>query len=285
MQLEQQLEEHRGRAHRPLHSDPGVGVRGGRRGPGDVRAGLVCLRALRGPGVAGVLALRIATNVCLDMLGSSQRRARPIDLASRHPAGASVGDGRSDVGGIRPIPSSHASQPLVDPAEQAVTREAIRHAFVAALMHLPPRQRSVLILREVLRWNATEVAELLGTTLASVNSALQRARSTLAARHATADAVVSEGRPAATAAAALRRRLRALRPRRSCLAAAASSPPARRCLVAGAPTADGGPPPRGGRREATPLRCADRRRWRSWGHDTVSIGTEDLDNVERHPRT
>ena len=128
----------------------------------------------------------IATNVCLDMLRSSQRRAHPIDLASR-PAGASVGDGRSGAEGIQPIPSSHASQPVPDPAEQAVTREAIRHAFVAALMRLPPRQRSVLILREVLRWDAAEVAELLGSTPASVNSALQRARTTLAARHPTAD--------------------------------------------------------------------------------------------------
>jgi RNA polymerase sigma-70 factor (ECF subfamily) len=129
----------------------------------------------------------IATNVCLDMLRSSQRRARPIDLAPP-PAGAYAGDGRSGVEGIRPIPSTRASRPIADPAEQVVTREAVRCAFVAALMRLPPRQRSVLILRDVLRWEAAEVAELLGTTATSVNSALQRARSTLAARHPTADA-------------------------------------------------------------------------------------------------
>jgi RNA polymerase sigma-70 factor, ECF subfamily len=130
---------------------------------------------------------RIATNVCFDMLGATQRRARPIDLAGHQPPDVTGDAARSDIGWIRPVPGMHASGPPDDPAEQAVTREAISHAFVAALLHLPPRQRSVLILREVLRWNAIDVAELLGTTVASVNSALQRARSNLAASHATAD--------------------------------------------------------------------------------------------------
>jgi len=82
---------------------------------------------------------------------------------------------------IQPIPDGRALQPTEDPAEVAESRETIRVAFIAALQHLPARQRAVLILREVLRWKASEVAELLDTSVVSVNSALQRARSTLAA--------------------------------------------------------------------------------------------------------
>jgi RNA polymerase sigma-70 factor (ECF subfamily) len=123
---------------------------------------------------------RIATNVCLDMLKSRERRARPMDLGPSRTADAPLGDALPEVTWIEPIPDGRVLPAEADPAELAESRETIRLAFVAALQHLPPRQRAVLILREVLRWKATEVAELLDTTVASVNSALQRARSALA---------------------------------------------------------------------------------------------------------
>lgn len=125
---------------------------------------------------------RIATNVCLDMCDAMQRRARPVDFASWRAPGATAGDIPSVVPMVQPFPGCHASRVGDDPADEAVTGEAIQGAFAVALLHLPPRQRSVLVLRDVLRWRATEVAELLGTTEAAVNSTLQRARSTLAAR-------------------------------------------------------------------------------------------------------
>ncbi|GAA2435673.1 sigma-70 family RNA polymerase sigma factor [Streptomyces macrosporus] len=130
---------------------------------------------------------RIATNVCLDMLGSSARRARPMDLSS--PGGAELPPGPAlpETTWIEPMPDGRILGDGGDPAETAVTRESVRLAFVAALQHLAPRQRAVLILREVLNWRASEVAELLDTTVASVNSALQRARATLAASDVTAD--------------------------------------------------------------------------------------------------
>jgi RNA polymerase sigma-70 factor, ECF subfamily len=124
---------------------------------------------------------QIATNVCLDMLGGRERRARPMDLGPARAGDAPIGDPLPEITWINPIPDDRVLPTTADPAEVAVSRETIRLAFIAALQHLPPRQRAVLILREVLRWKATEVAELLDTTVASVNSALQRARATLAA--------------------------------------------------------------------------------------------------------
>ena len=123
---------------------------------------------------------RIATNVCLDMLRSGQRRARPMEMGPPGTADSFHGKTLPEHAWVTPIPDSRVLPDDGDPAELAETRETIRLAFVTALQHLPARQRAVLILREVLRWQATEVAELLDTTVASVNSALQRARATLA---------------------------------------------------------------------------------------------------------
>ena len=122
---------------------------------------------------------RIATNVCLDMVRGPQRRARPIDLGPASPAETPLPGGLGESTWIQPIHDGKVLPEDGDPAEVAAARESIRLAFVAALQHLPPKQRAVLILREVLRWQATEVAELLDTSVASVNSALQRARATL----------------------------------------------------------------------------------------------------------
>jgi len=123
---------------------------------------------------------RIASNVCFDMLKGRQRRAMPIDLMEPGRGDGTVGGTLPEHVWLGPIPDGRVVSMTADPAEQAVVRESVRLAFVAALQHLPPRQRAVLILREVLRWKASEVAELLDTTVVSVNSALQRARSTLA---------------------------------------------------------------------------------------------------------
>ncbi|MDQ3958003.1 MAG: sigma-70 family RNA polymerase sigma factor [Actinomycetota bacterium] len=133
---------------------------------------------------------RIATNVCLDMLSGSQRRARPMDLGPAQSADTPLPAPLPEVTWLEPIPDGRVVPADADPAEAAEMRETIRLAFVAALQHLPPKQRAVLILREVLRWKATEVAELLDTTVASVNSALQRARATLADDGITADTPV-----------------------------------------------------------------------------------------------
>jgi len=120
---------------------------------------------------------RIATNVCLDMLNGRERRARPMDLGPAQEPIASNLNVLPEVTWIQPIP---------DPAVEVESRETIRLAFVAALQHLPPRQRASLILCEVLRWKASEVAELLETSVASVNSSLQRARATLEAGNVAA---------------------------------------------------------------------------------------------------
>lgn len=127
----------------------------------------------------------IATNVCRDFLGGAERRARPVDLGPGNTA-----DDRVETSAPRmlidPFSDPRAASPNDDPAETAEMRETVRFAFVAALECLPPKQRAALILKDVLRWKAEEVAELLDTTVPSVNSALQRARSTITRRNGCA---------------------------------------------------------------------------------------------------
>ncbi|MFI2505565.1 sigma-70 family RNA polymerase sigma factor [Streptomyces sp. NPDC018972] len=136
---------------------------------------------------------RIATNVCLDMLTAGNKRARPMDLTESTPLAQAALSPRPDSTWLEPMPDSRVLPTPADPAEAAVAKESVRLAFMAALQQLPARQRAVLILREVLAWKASEVAELLGTSVASVNSALQRARATLAERQQPgADASVSD---------------------------------------------------------------------------------------------
>jgi len=122
---------------------------------------------------------KIATNVCVDMLRSSQRRARPIDLGPATTTAEPHLETTAHENWVHPMQDDRVLGIEADPADVTEYRETIRLAFVAALQLLPARQRAVLILREVLRWQATEVAELLETSVASVNSALQRARATL----------------------------------------------------------------------------------------------------------
>src|ERR671937_2224186 len=129
---------------------------------------------------------RIATNVCFDMLNGRERRARPMDLGpAQEPIEANLHT-RSEATWIQPMPDSMLVADS-DPAAAVEARETLRLAFVAALQNLPPKQRAVLILCEVLRWQASEVAELLDTTVAAVNSALQRARATLEATNPSAE--------------------------------------------------------------------------------------------------
>ncbi|MEU3570382.1 sigma-70 family RNA polymerase sigma factor [Kitasatospora sp. NPDC036755] len=144
------------------------------------------VRAWRGHrGFEGRAALRswlyrIATNVCLDALNGRNSRARPMDLAGPVTVATAHGTQLPEVTWVGPAPDGRVLPESGDPADVAAQRESVKLAFVAVLQRLAPRQRAVLILREVLGWKAAEVAELLGVTVASVNSALQRARAVLA---------------------------------------------------------------------------------------------------------
>ena len=158
---------------------------------------------------------RIATNVCLDMLSGRQRRARPMDLAPPQHADAALGPALPEATWVQPVPDARVLPSGDDPADMAIARESIRLAFVAALQHLPPRQRAVLILREVLRWKASEVAGCWrppwrpSTARSSAHGPRWR-RSTWPPRMPRRPARRRPARPARP----LRRRLRGLRHRR-----------------------------------------------------------------------
>ncbi|MGY1839206.1 MULTISPECIES: sigma-70 family RNA polymerase sigma factor [unclassified Modestobacter] len=148
------------------------------------------LDRLAGPGALRSWLYRIATNVCLDALDGRKRRALPVDLSGGEPSApvvASLAGVLPDGAWLEPALDRQVLPVGGDPAELAVQRESVKLAFMAALQHLPPRQRAVLILRDVLRWRADEVAGLLETSVAAANSALQRARATLAAHRAEAE--------------------------------------------------------------------------------------------------
>jgi RNA polymerase sigma-70 factor, ECF subfamily len=129
---------------------------------------------------------RIARNVCFDMLDSRKHRAQPIDLGPVSEPTAAKLNMRPEATWIEPMSNGHVVSEA-DPADMTEARETVRLALVAALQHLPPKQRAVLILCEVLQWKASEAAELLETSVASVSSALQRARATLASRALSAE--------------------------------------------------------------------------------------------------
>jgi RNA polymerase sigma-70 factor, ECF subfamily len=123
---------------------------------------------------------RIATNVCIDMLRKRSRRTVPMELQPPTRAeGFQIPPPLNERAWVLPIPDAKLADAHADPADQLVFRESVRLAFVAALQRLTPRQRAALILRDVLQLSAAETAELLGTTVASANSALQRARATV----------------------------------------------------------------------------------------------------------
>jgi RNA polymerase sigma-70 factor (ECF subfamily) len=135
---------------------------------------------------------RIATNVCLDALSDRARRERPVESGHEGTAHDAL-DTLPRTHWLEPIPDTGALPDDEDPARRAMLKQSIRLAFVAALQHLPPKQRASLLLTDVLGWSAAEVAESLDTSVASVNSALQRARATLAARESP-----ESGAPAAS---------------------------------------------------------------------------------------
>jgi RNA polymerase sigma-70 factor (ECF subfamily) len=143
----------------------------------------------------GTWLYRIATNVCLDALADGARRARPMEQGAAGALDRIVLETRPREHWLEPIPDARAVPEGLDPEQRVLLRESIRLAFVAALQHLPPKQRAALLLADVLGWSAAEIGESLETTVPSVNSALQRARATLEARRASLAVAVPRDDP------------------------------------------------------------------------------------------
>jgi len=160
------------------------------------------LDRLEGHGALRSWMYRIATNVCLDALDGRKRRALPVDMSEESfaPVPASLAGVLPDGAWVEPALDRDVLPVGSDPADLAVQKDSVRLAFIAALQLLPPRQRAVLILRDVLRWKADEVAALLETSVAAANSALQRARATLAASQQAGAAAPSRDLPEAESA-------------------------------------------------------------------------------------
>ncbi len=138
---------------------------------------------------------KIATNVCLDAAAERSQRSRPVETGPVSTVDDAL-ETKPRSHWLEPIADLRALPESTDPSERVVLRESIRLAFVAALQSLPPKQRAALLLTEVLGWSAAEVAESFDTTLASVNSAVQRARTTLAARPRGPSPTASESQAA-----------------------------------------------------------------------------------------
>ena len=130
---------------------------------------------------------RIATNVCLELLNGRARRALPMSLGPPSPGDGDLGTPLVESAWVSPIPDGRTTPPDADPADSVAARDSIRLAFIAALQHLRPKPRAVLLLRDVLGWHADEVAEALGTTVTAVHSMLRRARRVLAQRDTSQD--------------------------------------------------------------------------------------------------
>ncbi|MFV2010001.1 MULTISPECIES: sigma-70 family RNA polymerase sigma factor [unclassified Micromonospora] len=138
---------------------------------------------------------RIATTACLTALESRERRPLPVGLGSPAADPADSLDRRPGLSWLEPVPDHLLQADWNDPATIVTSRESVRLAFVAALQHLPPRQRAVLILRDVLQWRAAEVAESLGITTTAVNSMLQRARTSINQLAPSPDTTVEPSAP------------------------------------------------------------------------------------------